>query len=101
MLIALSTLWALAAYAEDRLPMKSVNVDLPFGDQIFEGSGSDVATGNCLVCHSADMVLYQPALSQEQWRAEVEKMRVAYKAPFDPKDVDAIVAYLVSIKGAK
>jgi hypothetical protein len=47
------------------------------------------------------MVLDQPALSQAQWRAEVEKMLTAYKAPVDPKDVDAIVAYLVSIKGAK
>ena len=52
-------------------------------------------------CHSAGMVLFQPALSQAQWHAEVEKMRTAYKAPIDPKDVDTIVAYLVSIRGAK
>jgi len=101
MFIALSALWALAAHAEDRLLLKSVNVDIPFGDRIFEGPGSDVANNNCLVCHSAAMVLYEPELSQTQWRAEVEKMRASYKAPVDPKDVDAIVAYLVSIKGAK
>jgi len=34
------------------------------------------------------MVLNQPALSKAQWRTEVEKMRTAYKAPIDPKDVD-------------
>jgi hypothetical protein len=45
------------------------------------------------------MVLNQPA-SKAQWQAEVEKMRQAYKAPVDPKDVDAIVDYLVSIRGA-
>jgi hypothetical protein len=52
-----------------------------------------------LACHSAGMVLNQPA-SKAQWQAEVEKMRQAYKAPVDPKDVDAIVDYLVSIRGA-
>jgi len=34
-------------------------------------------------CHSADMVLNQPAISKTQWREEVEKMRTAYKAPID------------------
>jgi hypothetical protein len=33
--------------------------------------------------------------------AEVIKMRTAYKAPIDPKDVDAILDYLVSIKSLK
>ena len=99
--IALFALWALAAHVEDRIPLKSVNVEIPFGDRMFEGPGSDVANNNCLACHSAGMVLDQPALSQAQWRAEVEKMLTAYKAPVDPKDVDAIVAYLVSIKGTK
>jgi hypothetical protein len=99
--VALSALWALAAHAENRILLKSVNVEIPFGDRMFEGPGSDVANNNCLACHSAGMVLDQPALSQVQWRAEVEKMRAAYKAPVDFKDVDAIVAYLVSIKGAK
>jgi hypothetical protein len=47
------------------------------------------------------MVLDQPALSKSQWQAEVGKMRMTYKAPVDAKDVDAIVAYLVSIRGAK
>jgi hypothetical protein len=101
MFIAVSAMSVFAAHAEDRLLMKSVNVDLPFGDRIFQGPGSVVANNYCLVCHSAGMVLFQPSLSQAQWRAEVEKMRTAYKAPIDPKDVDAIVAYLVSIKGAK
>ena len=82
--------------------MQSVRVDLPSGDRTFPpGPGADVADGNCLACHSAGMVLYQPALSRAQWRAEVEKMRTAYKAPLDPKDVDAIVDYLVSIRGTK
>jgi hypothetical protein len=47
------------------------------------------------------MVLNQPALPKAQWRAEVEKMRNAYKAPIDPKDVDVIVDYLARTKGTK
>jgi hypothetical protein len=43
----------------------------------------------------AGMVLNQAALSKAQWLTEVEKMRDAFKAPIDPKDVDAIVDYLV------
>jgi len=52
---------------------------------------------NCTACHSASMVLAQPALSATQWKAEVEKMRNAYKAPVQEKDVPAIVAYLTAL----
>ena len=101
-LITVAALASAQAHADDKLILKSMNVDLPFGDRMFpDGPGSDVVNGNCLACHSAGMVLTQPALSPAQWRAEVEKMRTAYKAPIDPKDVDTIVVYLVSIRGAK
>ena len=89
-------------HAEDKLILKSVNVDLPFGDRMFpDGPGSDVVNGNCLACHSAGMVLTQPALSPMQWRTEVEKMRTAYKAPIDAKDIDTIVNYLVALQPAR
>ena len=61
----------------------------------------DAINNNCLACHSAGMVLHQPALSPATWQAEVEKMRSQYKAPVDPSDVPAIVAYLTAHKGAK
>jgi hypothetical protein len=44
-------------------------------------------------------VLNQPALPKPEWEAEVDKMRTAFKAPIDAKDVGAILDYLVSIKG--
>jgi hypothetical protein len=82
------------------LSLKSMTVDLPTGDRMFpSGPGSDVANNNCLACHSAGMVLNQPALSKTQWTAEVNKMISAYKAPVDAKDVGPIVDYLVSIRG--
>ena len=87
------------ARADSQLSLKSVSVDLPPGDDMFpNGPGADAINNNCLACHSADMVLNQPALPMTQWHAEVDKMRTAYKAPIDPKDVDAILDYLVSVK---
>jgi hypothetical protein len=89
-----------AGQAAQRLPLTSVTVDLPTGDRMFpSGPGSDVANNNCLACHSAGMVLNQPALSKAQWQAEVNKMITAYKAPVDAKDVGPLVDYLASIRG--
>ena len=88
------------ARADSQLSLKSVSVDLPPGVDMFpNGPGADAIDNNCLACHSADMVLNQPALPMAQWQAEVDKMQAAYKAPIDPKDVDAILDYLVRIKG--
>ena len=101
-LVAVAALAPLPAHAADKPAFKSVNVDLPAGDRMFpERPGSEAANNNCLACHSAGMVLTQPALSKAQWHEEVEKMRNAYKAPIDPKDVDPIVDYLAGLAGAK
>jgi mono/diheme cytochrome c family protein len=91
-----------AARAQAAPVFKSMTVDLPAGDREFPGgAAADAINNNCLACHSPGMVLNQPALPRAQWDAEVIKMHTAYKAPIDPKDVDAILDYLVSIKGAK
>jgi hypothetical protein len=102
--IALVAALALAPFyakAEGKFSLHSVSADLPFGDRMFQGPGSDAANNNCLACHSVGMVLNQPVLSRAQWLSEVEKMRTAYKAPIDPKDVNTIVDYLVKINAAK
>ena len=101
-LLAGIVLAPLCAQAEGKLSLKSVSVDLPTGDRMFpDGPGSEAANNNCLTCHSAGMVLNRPTMSKAQWRTEVEKMRTAYKAPIDPKDVDPIVDYLVGIGKTK
>jgi mono/diheme cytochrome c family protein len=88
--------------AQGKSSLSSVSVDLPVDDATFpNGPGSDAINNNCLACHSADMVVNQPALPKAQWKVEVDKMRTAYKAPIDPKDVDAIVDYLARVKGVK
>ena len=81
--------------------LTSVRIDLPDSDRMFpDGPGSDAINNNCLACHSAGMVLNQPALSKQAWAAEVNKMINNYKAPIAPEDVAAIVDYLTALKGA-
>jgi hypothetical protein len=90
------------ARAATPFELKSVKIDLPDSDKMFaDGPGSDAINNNCLACHSADMVLNQPALSKQAWAAEVNKMINNYKAPVAPEDVGAIVEYLTAVKGAK
>jgi hypothetical protein len=53
----------------------------------------------CLICHSAGMVLRQPPLTKEEWRSEVQKMRSAYGALLPADQVDALSEYLKRING--
>jgi mono/diheme cytochrome c family protein len=90
------------ARAVTAFELKSAKIDLPDSDKMFPaGPGSDAINNNCLACHSADMVLNQPALSKQAWAAEVNKMINNYKAPVTAEDVGPIVDYLAALKGAK
>src|SRR5579859_6066488 len=101
-LLAVLTLSAVSAGAQQAPSLKSVSVDLPAGDRQFPGGpAADAINNNCTACHSPGMVLTQPNLSKAAWEGEVQKMINAYKAPVEQKDVPAIVAYLVKNKGAK
>ncbi len=96
-----AALLPLVLHAEASFALKSVTVDLPDSDRMFpDGPGADTINNNCLSCHSAGMVLNQPALPKTAWAAEVNKMINTYKAPVESGDVDAIVDYLTSLKGA-
>lgn len=84
------------------LTLKSVDVTLPDSDRALpNGHGLEEVQNNCLACHSAGMILNQPAMAKAAWAAEVAKMRNVYKAPVDAKDVPDIVEYLASVKGPK
>jgi len=89
-----------ATKADSTIAFQSVNVTLPDSDRVFPGAGADPINNNCLACHSADMVLNQPAMTRAAWQAEVNKMIGSYKAPVAPEDVAGIVDYLVKTKGA-
>ena len=77
-----------------------VRVALPENDEPFPpGIGADLAGSQCLICHSAGMVLTQPPLKKDEWRAEIMKMRSAYGAPIPDDQVDALSEYLINING--
>jgi hypothetical protein len=57
---------------------------------------------DCLVCHSAHYVLYQPSSSpRSYWEATVKKMKTPFGAPFAEEDIPAIVDYLVKTYGTE
>jgi cytochrome c553 len=81
------------------ITLRSVSVVLPESQRTFAGGGAAEAINkDCLICHSAGMVLTQPEMSIAQWKAEEEKMRSAYDAPIDPKDDDVITDYLAKLR---
>ncbi len=102
MILPLAACASSAARASTPMRFSSVKVELPTGDRMYPGGNTANAINNdCLACHSAGMVLNQPALTKAQWTAEVHKMIDTYKAPVPPEDVDPIIAYLVQTKGSR
>lgn len=100
--------WAFAAAAAALLvacaanPQRwtKVQVELPASAEAFPaGVGADIATSQCLICHSAGMVLRQPALTRNEWHAEIVKMRSVYGAPIPEDQVGGLTEYLVGIDG--
>ena len=90
------------AQAKTRIVLKPVEVTFPQSDRgLPDGPGREAVQNNCFTCHSAGMILTQPALPKAAWEAEVAKMRNVYKARLDDKDVPAIVDYLMAVKGQK
>ncbi len=95
--LALVALLTLGAAPAPRI----VSIDLPFDATPFPelGAGApspDAINNNCLSCHSAEMVLTQPALTRAEWAGEVTKMRTVYKAPVVETDDAAIIDWLVA-----
>ncbi len=79
----------------DRFKFTDVAVRLPEDAALFPPrEGAEAMNRNCAACHSTSMILLQPALTTEQWKAEIKKMREVYKAPIDPADEPAILTYL-------
>jgi len=78
-----------------------VSVELPASHAAFPpGNGADIANGQCLICHSAGMVLRQPPLTQDEWVGEINKMRNAFGAPLPADQVETLAKYLQSISAA-
>ncbi len=65
-------------------------------------AGYRLVQKNCMTCHSAQYVEYQPPSSpRAYWDATVKKMKTPFGAPFPDADIPAMVDYLVKIYGAE
>lgn len=101
---AIFLLLAVAACSEQpksKFTFTDVAVSLPQETTTFPArEGSDRMDANCAACHSTSMILLQPALTADQWKAEIKKMKEVYKAPVDPAAEPAILAYLEATSAA-
>jgi mono/diheme cytochrome c family protein len=58
------------------------------------------AQGNCVACHSAEYMLYQPPTApRAYWDTMVKRMKAVFKAPIDDADMPDIVDYLAKTYG--
>jgi mono/diheme cytochrome c family protein len=94
------TAWLLLAVfaapaAETRLTLP------PETAKLKPGEGAELATAQCLLCHSADYIATQPRLVRPAWKASVQKMQQKYGAPIPADKVEALVDYLTRNYGAE
>jgi hypothetical protein len=96
LLLALIVALPTASALEVRLPPETASFrpsDLP---------GYALVQRDCLICHSAHYVQYQPSSSpRAYWEATVKKMQKPFGAPFADDDIPAIVDYLVKTYGTE
>ena len=58
------------------------------------------AQANCVACHSAEYMQYQPpTAARPYWDAMVKRMKAVFKAPIADEDMPVIVDYLVKTYG--
>src|ERR1700731_869 len=95
--------WPRTVHSAPPLPKwTKVSVEMPASQTPFPpGDGSVIANAQCLICHSAGMVLRQPSLTQEEWLTEINKMRNSYGAPIPADQVEPLARYLRSINASK
>jgi len=74
----------------------------PDGAQLRSSSlpGYAKAQANCVACHSAEYLLYQPPnAGRPYWDAMTKRMKAVFKAPLNDADIPEIVDYLAATYG--
>jgi hypothetical protein len=74
----------------------------PDGVQLKSSSlpGFSTALHNCVACHSAEYMLYQPPnAARPYWDNMVKRMKTVFKAPINDADMPLLVDYLVKTYG--
>lgn len=82
--------------------LTSSTLSLPEEKAAFpEGPAGELITNNCSACHSAEMILNQPLLGPDKWKAAIDKMRGTYHAQIAPEDDAALVAALTGLQAPR
>ena len=77
-----------------------VKIDLPMETAVFRyDTGSELANGQCLVCHSVEYISTQPKKDRAFWAASVKKMQDKYGAPIPEEQVEPLLDYLTKNYG--
>jgi len=98
---AVALLASAAGIAKVDAATKSITLP-PDGVQLKPSSlpGYALAQANCVACHSAEYMLYQPpSAARPYWDAMVKRMKAVFKAPLNDADMAPIVDYLVKTYG--
>lgn len=81
--------------------VKSINLP-PDGVQLKASTlpGYEKARVNCVACHSAEYMQYQPpTAARPYWENMVKRMKAVFNAPLKDEDIPDIVDYLVKTYG--
>ena len=82
---------------------QSKSIELPPDGAQLKASplpGYAKAQAQCVACHSAEYMLYQPAnASRAYWETMVKRMQQVFKAPVNDADMPEIVDYLAKTYG--
>ena len=84
-------------------PAASKTITLPADAVVLKPSslpGYAKAQANCVACHSAEYMQYQPPTApRAYWDAMVKRMKQVFKAPINDEDMPEIIDYLVKTYG--
>ncbi|MFL6662769.1 MAG: cytochrome c, class I [Rhizobacter sp.] len=99
------TLLLVAALAAAGVPARAVpkTIQLPADGVQLKSSplpGYAKAQAQCVACHSAEYMRYQPSTAaRPYWDAMVKRMKAVFNAPIADADMPDIVDYLVKTYG--
>ena len=99
--LIVATSAVLALGMSGRALPKSIQLP-PDGVQLKPSSlpGYAKAQSQCVACHSAEYMIYQPpSAARPYWDAMVKRMKMVFKAPIDDADMPDIVDYLAKTYG--
>jgi mono/diheme cytochrome c family protein len=79
--------------SEVAAPTRSITFPTdPFSFQ--PGSGQEIASTYCVICHSADYIYTQPPHSQTTWTEIIKKMKLAFGCPIPDESIAHLSEYL-------